>query len=159
MHLLSGDRISRVKNVAAQLGIDDEHASAAQTPSQKLAYLEQLRKAGRKVIMIGDGVNDAPVLAAADVSIAMASGADLPRLTADAVLLSSRLAVIVNALQLARGTKRIIRQNFVWAILYNLIAIPLALVNVINPAWAAIGMGASGLIVVLNSMRLLRRVM
>lgn len=159
VHLLSGDRISRVKNVAAQLGIDDEHVSAAQTPSQKLAYLEQLRKAGRKVIMIGDGVNDAPVLAAADVSIAMASGADLPRLTADAVLLSSRLAVIVSALQLARGTKRIIRQNFVWAILYNLIAIPLALVNVINPAWAAIGMGASGLIVVLNSMRLLRRVM
>jgi P-type Cu2+ transporter len=158
VHLLSGDRISRVKNVAAELGIDGDHALAAQTPAQKLAYLEQLRKTGRKVAMIGDGVNDAPVLAAADVSIAMASGADLPRLTADAVLLSPKLATIVGAFQLARRTRCIVQQNFAWAILYNLIAIPLALTNVINPAWAAIGMGVSGLIVVLNSMRLLRRV-
>ncbi len=157
VHLLSGDRALRVKNVAQELGINDGHTLAAQTPSQKLVYLEQLRKAGRKVAMIGDGVNDAPVLAAADVSIAMASGADLPRLTADAVLLSPKLATIVGAFQLACRTKRIIQQNFAWAILYNLIAIPLALVNVINPAWAAIGMGVSGLIVVLNSMRLLRR--
>jgi P-type Cu2+ transporter len=158
VHLLSGDRALRVKNVAQELGINDGHTLAAQTPSQKLAYLEQLRKAGCHVAMIGDGVNDAPVLAAADVSIAMASGADLPRLTADAVLLSPKLATIVGAFQLARRTKRVIQQNFVWAILYNLIAIPLALVNVINPAWAAIGMGVSGLIVVLNSMRLLQRV-
>jgi P-type Cu2+ transporter len=158
VHLLSGDRVLTVKSVAAELGIDGDHTLAAQTPSQKLAYLEQLRKAGRKVAMIGDGVNDAPVLAAADVSIAMASGADLPRLTADAVLLSPKLATIVGAFQLACRTKGIVQQNFAWAILYNLIAIPLALANVINPAWAAIGMGASGLIVVLNSMRLLRRV-
>jgi P-type Cu2+ transporter len=79
-------------------------------------------------------------------------------LTADAVLLSPKLATIVGAFQLARRTKYIVQQNFAWAILYNLIAVPLALTNVINPAWAAIGMGASGLIVVLNSMRLLRRV-
>jgi len=158
VHLLSGDRAMRVKNVAQELGINDEHTFAAQTPLQKLAYLQQLRKAGRKVAMIGDGVNDAPVLGSADVSIAMGAGADLPRLTADAVLLSPSLSTIVTALQLARCTKRIIQQNFGWAILYNLIAIPLALANVINPAWAAIGMGASGLIVVLNSMRLLRPV-
>jgi P-type Cu2+ transporter len=158
VHLLSGDRVLRVKSVAAELGIDGDHTSAAQTPAQKLVYLEQLRKAGRKVAMIGDGVNDAPVLAAADVSIAMASGADLPRLTADAVLLSPKLATIVGAFQLACRTKYIVQQNLAWAILYNLIAIPLALTNVINPALAAIGMGASGLIVVLNSMRLLRRV-
>jgi P-type Cu2+ transporter len=156
VHLLSGDRALRVKNVARDLGIDDEHTNAAQTPLQKLAYLQQLRKAGRRVAMIGDGVNDAPVLGAADVSIAMGAGADLPRLTADAVLLSPRLSTIVTTLRLARRTKRIIQQNFAWAILYNLIAIPLALANVINPAWAAIGMGVSGLIVVLNSMRLLR---
>jgi P-type Cu2+ transporter len=156
VHLLSGDRALRVKNVARDLGIDDKHTIAAQTPLQKLAYVERLRKAGCKVAMIGDGVNDAPVLGAADVSIAMGAGADLPRLTADAVMLSPTLSTIVTTLQLARRTKRIVRQNFGWAILYNLIAIPLALVNVINPAWAAIGMGASGLIVVLNSMRLLR---
>ena len=155
VHLLSGDQISRVKNVAQALGISDEHTFAAQTPLQKLAYLQQLRKSGRKVAMIGDGVNDAPVLGAADVSIAMGAGADLPRLTADAVLLSPNLLTIVTALQLARRTKNVIKQNFGWAILYNAIAIPLALANVINPAWAAIGMGVSGLIVVLNSMRLL----
>lgn len=155
VHLLSGDRALRVKRVAQELGINDEHTSAAQTPLQKLAYLEQLRKAGRKVAMIGDGVNDAPVLGAADVSIAMGVGADLPRLTADAVLLSPSLSTIVTTLQLARRTKRVIQQNFGWAMLYNAIAIPLALANVINPAWAAIGMGVSGLIVVLNSMRLL----
>ena len=156
VHLLSGDRAARVKNVAQELGINDEHTWAAQTPLQKLAYLDQLHKAGRKVAMIGDGVNDAPVLGAADVSIAMGAGADLPRLTADAVLLSPSLATIVSTLNLAQRTKHIIHQNFGWAILYNAIAIPLALVNVINPAWAAIGMGASGLLVVLNSMRLLR---
>ena len=155
VHLLSGDQISRVKNVAQALGISDEHTFAAQTPLQKLAYLQQLRKSGRKVAMIGDGVNDAPVLGAADVSIAMGAGADLPRLTADAVLLSPNLLTIVTALQLSRRTKHVIQQNFGWAILYNAIAIPLALANVINPAWAAIGMGVSGLIVVLNSMRLL----
>ena len=96
------------------------------------------------------------MLGAADVSIAMGAGADLPRLTADAVLLSPSLATIVSTLNLAQRTKHIIQQNFGWAILYNAIAIPLALVNVINPAWAAIGMGVSGLMVVLNSMRLLR---
>jgi P-type Cu2+ transporter len=157
VHLLSGDRALRVKSVAQELGINDEHTFAAQTPLQKLAYLEQLRKAGHKVAMIGDGVNDAPVLGAADVSIAMGAGADLPRLTADAVLLSPSLLTIATALRLARRTKNVIKQNFGWAIFYNLIAIPLALANVINPAWAAIGMGVSGLIVVLNSMRLLRR--
>jgi P-type Cu2+ transporter len=157
VHLLSGDRALRVKNVAQELGINNEHTFAAQTPLQKLAYLEQLRKAGHKVAMIGDGVNDAPVLGTADVSIAMGAGADLPRLTADAVLLSPSLSTVVTTLQLARRTKSVIMQNFCWAILYNLIAIPLALANVINPAWAAIGMGVSGLIVVLNSMRLLHR--
>ncbi len=157
VHLLSGDRAWRVKEIAQKLGINSECSLAEQTPSQKLAYLQQLRSTGRKIAMIGDGVNDAPVLAAADVSIAMASGADLPRLTADAVLLSPKLTTILSAFKCAHRTKRIIKQNFAWAILYNVTAIPLALINVINPAWAAIGMGVSGLIVVLNSMRLLRR--
>lgn len=156
VHLLSGDRIDRVRAVSNELGIDYAYTMAEQTPSRKLAYIMQLRSEGRKVMMIGDGVNDAPVLGAADVSVAMASGADLPRLTADAVLLSPNLKLIVSVLALARRTKKIIGQNFAWAILYNAIAIPMAVANLINPALAAIGMGISGLIVVLNSMRLLR---
>ncbi len=156
VHLLSGDRVDRVRAVATELGIDYVYTMAAQTPAGKVRYIEQLRAEGRKVAMIGDGVNDAPVLGAADASIAMAAGADLPRLTADAVLMSPNLTVIVSALTLAHRTKKIINQNFAWAVLYNAIAIPLALMNLINPALAAIGMGTSGLIVVLNSMRLLR---
>ena len=156
VHLVSGDRAARVNIIAAELGIEKAHIRSQQTPLQKLAYIEQLHACGGKVGMVGDGVNDAPVLGAADVSIAMAAGADLPRLTADAVLLSPHLITIPATLELARHTKNIIKQNFAWAIAYNAIGIPLALANVINPAWAAIGMGVSGLVVVLNSMRLLR---
>ncbi len=156
VHLVSGDRAAQVNIIAAELGIEKGHIRSQQTPLQKLAYIEQLHARGGKVVMVGDGVNDAPVLGAADVSIAMAAGADLPRLTADAVLLSPHLITIPAAIELARRTKNIIKQNFVWAIAYNAIGIPLALANVINPAWAAIGMGVSGLVVVLNSMRLLR---
>ncbi len=156
VHLVSGDRTARVNFVAAALGIDSVFVRAQQTPLQKLVYIERLQARGCRVGMIGDGVNDAPVLGVADVSIAMAAGADLPRLTADAVLLSPHLATIAGTLNLARRARRIIKQNFAWAIAYNAIGIPLAVANVINPAWAAIGMGVSGLVVVLNSMRLLR---
>ena len=155
VHLLSGDRSASVMRVAHALGINRLQVGSEQSPAQKLAYIEQLHREGCKVAMIGDGINDAPVLGAADVAIAMAAGADLPRLTADAVLLAPNLLVIPTTLALARSARRIIRQNFAWAIAYNLFAIPLALANVVNPAWAALGMGASGLIVVLNSMRLL----
>ena len=156
VHLVSGDRAARVNPVAVDLGIESDCVRAQQTPLQKMLYIERLQAHGCKVGMIGDGVNDAPVLGAADVSIAMAAGADLPRLTADAVLLSPYLATIAATLKLARRARRIIKQNFAWAIAYNAIGIPLAVANVINPAWAAIGMGVSGLVVVLNSMRLLR---
>lgn len=156
VHLVSGDRAARVNQVAVDLGIESVCVRAQQTPLQKLLYIERLQAHGRKVGMIGDGVNDAPMLGAADVSIAMAAGADLPRLTADAVLLSPYLATIAATLNLACRTRRIIKQNFAWAIAYNAIGIPLAVANVINPAWAAIGMGVSGLVVVLNSMRLLK---
>ena len=156
VHLVSGDRAARVNIIAAKLGIEKAHTRSQQTPQQKVAYIEQLHACGSKVGMVGDGVNDAPVLGAADVSIAMAAGADLPRLTADAVLFSPHLITIPATLELACHTRNIIKQNFAWAIAYNVIGIPLALANVINPGWAAIGMGVSGLVVVLNSMRLLR---
>jgi len=157
VHLLSGDRKWRVTQVADELGIDPALCASEQSPQQKHDYVALLRSKACSVLMLGDGVNDAPVLAAANVSIAMVSGADLPRLTADAVLLSPKLACVSATICLAQRTRHIIRQNFTWAVVYNLIAIPLAVANLINPAVAAIGMGASGLAVVLNSMRLLRR--
>ena len=153
-HLLSGDRIDRVAQVAASLGIDNAHVRGGQTPADKLDYT---RTVAARWIAVGDGVNDAPLMAAADVSIAMGSGADLTRLTADAVLLSPHLMPLVTARLIAIKMKRIIGQNFFWAVAYNLVAIPLAVSGHISPAGAAIGMASSSLIVVANSLRLARK--
>ncbi len=153
-HILSGDRWDRVAHIADAVGINQDTVRAEQTPSQKLAYARAIQISSRSLIAVGDGVNDAPLLGAADVSIAMGVGADLTRLTADAVLLSPRLAPLVTARNLARKMQRVIRQNFAWAILYNAIAVPLAITGQITPAWAAIGMALSSLAVVANSLRL-----
>ena len=152
-HILSGDRLDRVANIADTVGVTSETVRAEQTPAQKLDYARALQSS-RSLIAVGDGVNDAPLLGAADISIAMGIGADLTRLTADAVLLSQHLAPLVTARRLARQMQRIIRQNFAWAIAYNLIAVPLAVTGHITPAWAAIGMALSSLAVVANSLRL-----
>ena len=152
-HLLSGDRIDRVAQVAASLGIDRAQVRGDQSPADKLAYTRAL---GKRWVAVGDGVNDAPLMAAADVSIAMGSGADLTRLTADAVLLSPHLMPLASASLVAIKMKRIIGQNFCWAIIYNLVAVPLAISGFISPAGAAIGMATSSLIVVANSLRLQR---
>ena len=116
-----------------------------------------MKRRGVHVIAVGDGVNDAPLLGSADVSIAIGSGADLTRLTADAVLLSPNLQPLLIAHAVARKMTRIIHQNFCWAIAYNVIAIQLAVTGRISPAEAAIGMALSSLAVVANSMRLMRR--
>ena len=157
VHLLSGDRQDRVEQVAATLTVASAHARARQTPLQKLEYATVLRRRGARLIAVGDGVNDAPLLGTADVSIAIGSGADLTRLTADAVLLSANLQPLLTAHAVARRMVRIIHQNFAWAIAYNLIAIPLAVTGRISPAEAAIGMALSSLAVVANSLRLMRR--
>jgi Cu2+-exporting ATPase len=152
--LLSGDSSPMVASVAAQLGIED--ARGGLLPDDKLAILQQLRAAGHKVLMLGDGVNDVPVLAAADISVAMGSATDLAKTSADAVLLSNRLQALVQAFSLARRTRRIIIENLLWACLYNGLMLPFAALGWITPLWAAVGMSISSLTVVLNALRLTR---
>lgn len=152
--LLSGDSSPMVQSVAAELGIDEVHGGLR--PDDKLAILRQLHGEGRHVLMLGDGVNDVPVLAAADISVAMGSATDLAKTSADAVLLSNRLDSLVQAFVLARRTRRVIVENLVWAGLYNGLMLPFAALGWITPAWAAIGMSVSSLTVVLNALRLTR---
>jgi Cu2+-exporting ATPase len=150
--LLSGDAQPVVDNVAAGLAITQ--ARGAQLPDDKLDYLRDLQHSGQVVAMVGDGVNDAPVLAGAQVSVAMGSGSQLAQASADMVLLSESLQQLPFAIRTARRMQRIIRQNFAWAIGYNLLAIPLAASGIIPPWLAAIGMSVSSLVVVLNALRL-----
>ncbi len=150
--LLSGDSPVVVDAVARKLDIP--HAQGGQLPDGKLAYLRGLQEQGSVVAMVGDGVNDAPVLAGAQVSIAMGSGSQLAQASADMVLLSENLHQLPFSIRTARRMQAIIKQNFAWTIFYNLLAIPLAASGVIAPWMAAIGMSASSLIVVLNALRL-----
>ena len=152
--LLSGDTSPMVAEVAEQLGIADVRGGL--TPNDKLEVLRQLHQQGRRVLMLGDGVNDVPVLAAADISVAMGSATDLAKTTADAVLLSNRLDSLVQAFEMARRTRRIIIENLLWATLYNAMVLPFAALGWVTPVWAALGMSVSSLLVVLNALRLTR---
>ena len=152
VHLLSGDQADAASRVAAQLGITALRSAC--TPDDKLAYLYQLRAQGRRIAMVGDGLNDAPVLAAADVSFAFGPAVPLLQSQADFVLPGVCLAPVVQTLLLARRTMRIVRQNLCWALVYNLVCVPLAVLGLL-PAWlAGLGMAASSLLVVLNALRL-----
>lgn len=150
--LLSGDRSGHVEQIAKILGIDEAIGQAS--PEEKLRVLEELRAQGRRIMMVGDGLNDLPSMAGAGVSVAMGSAADLTQLRADAVLLNGQLSQLVEALKASRDTRRIIRQNMSWALGYNLCALPLAAAGLVPPWLAAIGMSLSSLVVVLNAMRL-----
>ncbi len=152
VEILSGDAAGPVQRVARQLGI--EHARWGMRPDDKLARVRELQAAGRRVAMIGDGVNDAPVLAGADVSIAMGQGAQLAHASADMVVLSEPLGVLAGGVAKARATRSVIKQNLAWAILYNVSAVPLAAAGLVAPWMAAIGMSASSLVVVFNALRL-----
>jgi Cu2+-exporting ATPase len=129
---------------------------AGLTPAAKLDLIHRLRAGGETVIMVGDGINDAPVLAAADASVALDAGTALARASADAVSLGHGLGTLVAAAGIARKTQAIIRQNIAWAIVYNLTAVPLAVSGLLAPWMAALGMSASSLLVVLNALRLHR---
>lgn len=152
--LLSGDSSPMVQHIAQQLQIED--ARGGLTPDDKLNVLKDLHSQDRHVLMLGDGVNDVPVLAAADISIAMGSATDLAKTTADAILLSNRLSSLVSALSVAKKTRRVIIENLGWATLYNGLVIPFAAVGWVTPGWAALGMSVSSLLVVLNALRLTR---
>lgn len=152
--LLSGDSSPMVQQIAQQLEIDD--ARGGLTPDDKLAVLNTLHAEGRHVLMLGDGVNDVPVLAAADISIAMGSATDLAKTSADAILLSNRLDSLVSAFRVAKHTRKIIIENLAWATLYNGLIIPFAAIGWVTPGWAALGMSVSSLLVVLNALRLTR---
>jgi len=153
--ILSGDRGPTVRSLACRLGVD--HAEGELTPRMKRERLVALQREGHRVGMVGDGVNDAPVLAQAHVSFALAAGAPLAQIRADVVLLRNQLGGILAARQVAIRTRRIVRQNLGWAFAYNIAAVPLAALALV-PAWlAGIGMAASSLAVVANSVRLLPR--
>jgi Cu2+-exporting ATPase len=152
--LLSGDRASTAHRVAQELGIPEAHGECL--PEQKLEFVQRLQRQGAVVAMIGDGVNDAAVLRAADVSFALGGGAPLAQVHADAVLLSGRLDALRQTDEAAAQTMRVIRQNLAWSLLYNALAIPAAAFGLLNPWLSGVGMSASSALVVLNALRLRR---
>ncbi len=154
VEILSGDAEQPVREVGAALKIRDIRWGLK--PDDKLAVVRDRQAGGSAVVMVGDGVNDAPVLAGADVSIAMGSGAQLAHATADMVMLSERLGVLAQGVRMARRTLAVVKQNLAWAVMYNLTAVPLAAAGLVAPWMAAIGMSLSSLVVVGNALRLRR---
>ncbi len=152
VELLSGDRQAAVQRVAEAVGVD--RAIARATPQAKLAHVEALARAGRKVLMVGDGINDAPALAAGFTSMAPASASDIGRTAAETVWMGDSLAAVILALDVAARSQRIARQNFALAIGYNVFAVPLAMLGLVSPLVAAVAMSTSSIMVVANALRL-----
>ena len=152
VHLLSGDSSGSAAESGRQLHIDRIESGAS--PERKLQYLSALQRNGQRVLMIGDGINDIPVLAAADISIAMSGASQLAKINADCILLAPQLNRIAALFDSAKKTRAVIRENLLWALLYNTIALPLAAAGLIAPWLAAIGMSASSLLVTGNALRL-----
>jgi Cu2+-exporting ATPase len=150
--LLSGDGARPVARVAEALEITEFAADCS--PSDKLASIKRRQAKGEIVVMVGDGINDAPVLAGADTSVALAHGAMLAQTNADVIMPGESLSPVVTGIRVARKTMRIVRQNLAWAIVYNATALPLAAMGFVPPWAAAIGMSASSLVVVMNALRL-----
>jgi Cu2+-exporting ATPase len=152
VELLSGDREGPVRAVAAALEI--KHWRAGLKPRDKIERIEALKAAGQAPLMVGDGVNDAPALAAAHVSVSLGSGAEISRSTADLVIQGDRLCAILDAYAVAREARSRMMENFALANIYNLIAVPLAVFGLVTPLVAAICMSASSIVVMLNALRL-----
>ena len=155
VQLVSGDAWPTTAVVARQIGVQDCTAEAL--PAMKASIVAQLQKAGKRVALIGDGVNDAPALAQADLGIALGTGADIAMGAAPVVLVSGSLAKVEEAFRMGAKTTRVVRQNLFWAFFYNIVGITLALTGVLTPIFAAAAMLLSSTSVVANSMRLTRQ--
>ena len=155
VELLSGDRTETVATVAGQVGLKTWTAGA--TPSAKVEHLQKLAQSGHHVMMIGDGLNDAPALAAASVSMSPSTAVDVTRIAADVVFQGERLEPVIEVLLVAKQSRRLVLQNFVLAIGYNMITVPLAIAGHVTPLIAAIAMSTSSLVVIANALRLTRR--
>ena len=140
------------ERVGKRVGVD--FVKAEVSPEGKLDYIRELQKKGLKVAMVGDGINDAAALAAADLGIALGSGADAAKEAGDLVVMGSDLSKVVEAVKLSRATFTIIRENLFWAFGYNLLALPLAIFTQVPPALAALAMSLSSVSVILNALRL-----
>ena len=154
--IVSGDHPERVRQLGRQLELADEALHAGARPEDKLALMQHLQQQGQRVTMVGDGVNDAPVLSRADVSVSLASAAPLAQHHADILLLSERLDGLLAARQAARRALAIVHQNLIFSCLYNVLAIPLAVAGLVPPWLAGLGMAGSSLVVVLNALRAAR---
>jgi Cu2+-exporting ATPase len=154
--LLSGDRLEAATRVAQQVGIHPMHVIASASPEDKLRELVSLQTQGHRVAMVGDGLNDGPVLARAHASFALGSAAPLAQAQSDVVIQSGRIQDVVSSLQQARATMRVVRQNLVWALGYNAVSVPLALAGYMPPWAAGLGMAISSFLVIGNALRLNR---
>lgn len=152
VRLLTGDREAAARRVAAAAGIDTVIAGAA--PQDKLAIVQSLAKSGRKTLMVGDGINDAPALAAGFTSMAPASASDIGRTAAESVFMGESLSAVVHARHVAAAAQRVARQNLGLALAYNLLAVPLAVAGLVSPLLAAVAMSSSSIIVIANALRL-----
>ena len=152
LELLSGDHRGSAQAWARRVGIPMAHGGML--PEAKLARVQDLQREGLRVVMVGDGVNDAPTLAAADVSVSFASAAPIARAGADVVLAFDDMRALPLLVRMSRQSRRVMRQNLAWAVAYNAVFVPLAVAGTITPLWAAVGMSISSLLVVLNSARL-----
>ena len=155
LRLLSGDHAAAVRPIATALGIADWQADC--TPVRKVAAIEALRAAGHRVLMVGDGLNDAPSLAAASVSASPASAADLSQTVADVVFQGKKLRPVVLSVEIARQARAAMRQNLVLSVGYNVLMVPLAMAGFVTPWLAAAAMSGSSLLVIANSFRLRAR--
>lgn len=154
--LLTGDGAAVARKVAGEVGIDPADVIADVLPTDKADAIKALQAKGRRVAMVGDGVNDSVALATADIGMAMGTGTDAAIEAGDLTLVRGDLATVPTALRLSARTLRIIRQNLVWAFGYNVAAIPLAAAGLLNPMIAGAAMAASSVLVVTNSLRLRR---